>query len=113
MKKCMSFCEHSVAQFAKWFSEAKIFLIEAAEKNEAQALCSINLTVFEVIKHILKFYMSRDSIVGIATGYGLDDREVGVRVPIRSSIFSSPRCPDRLWGPPSLSKGCRGLFPRG
>jgi hypothetical protein len=24
---------------------------------------------------------SRDSVVGIATGYGLDDREVGVRVP--------------------------------
>jgi desulfoferrodoxin (superoxide reductase-like protein) len=34
--------------------------------------------------------MSRDSIVGIATDYGLDDRWVGVRVPVRSRIFSSP-----------------------
>jgi hypothetical protein len=25
--------------------------------------------------------MSRDSVVGTATGYGLDDRGVGVRVP--------------------------------
>jgi hypothetical protein len=25
---------------------------------------------------------SRDSVVGIATGYGLDDRGVGVRVPV-------------------------------
>jgi hypothetical protein len=25
---------------------------------------------------------SRDSVVGIATGYGLDDREVGDRVPV-------------------------------
>jgi hypothetical protein len=25
---------------------------------------------------------SRDSVVGIATGYGLDDRRVGVRVPV-------------------------------
>jgi hypothetical protein len=32
--------------------------------------------------------MSRDGAVGIATGYGLDDRGVGVRVPIGSRIFS-------------------------
>jgi hypothetical protein len=30
---------------------------------------------------------SRDSSVGIATGYGLDDRGVGVRVPVGSGIF--------------------------
>jgi hypothetical protein len=44
--------------------------------------------------------------VGIATGYGLDDRGVGVRVP----VGSSPRRPDGLWGPPNLvSNG----YPRG
>jgi hypothetical protein len=42
---------------------------------------------------------SPDSSVGIATGYGLDDRRVGVRVPVRSRISSAPRRPDRLWGP--------------
>jgi hypothetical protein len=33
----------------------------------------------------------RDIVVGIATGYGLDDRGVGVRVLVGSRIFSSPR----------------------
>jgi hypothetical protein len=42
------------------------------------------------------------SAVGIATVYGLDNRWVGVRVPVGSRIFSSPRRPDRIWGPPSL-----------
>jgi hypothetical protein len=58
--------------------------------------------------------MCRDSVVGIATGYGLDDQGVGVRVPVGERIFISPCRPDRLWGPPSLlPDGYRGLFLRG
>jgi hypothetical protein len=38
----------------------------------------------------------RDSAVGTATDYGLDDRWIGVRVPVGSRIFFSPRRPDRL-----------------
>jgi hypothetical protein len=56
---------------------------------------------------------SRESAVGIATGYGLGDGGVGVRVPVGSRILSSSRRPERLWGPPSLlSSGYRRLFPR-
>jgi hypothetical protein len=56
--------------------------------------------------------MSRDSAVGIATGYGLDDRGVGVRVPVGLRIFSSPCRPDWLWGTPSfLFNGYRGHQP--
>jgi hypothetical protein len=57
--------------------------------------------------------MYRDSAVGIATGYSLDDRGVGDEVPVGSRIFSSPRRPDRLWGPPatcSCSFLARGFF---
>jgi hypothetical protein len=55
---------------------------------------------------------SRDSVVGIATGYGLDDLGVGVRVPVGSIIFPGRRRPNLLWGPPSLlSNGYRGLSP--
>jgi hypothetical protein len=32
-------------------------------------------------------YISRDSSVGIVTGYGLEDRGVGFRVPVGSRIF--------------------------
>jgi hypothetical protein len=56
----------------------------------------------------------RDSVIGVATGYGLDDRGTGARVPVGPRIFASPRRPDRLWGPPDLlSNGDGGLFPRG
>jgi hypothetical protein len=56
--------------------------------------------------------MSRDSVVSIATGYGMDDRGIGFRVPVGSRIFSFPRRPDQLWGPPNLLfNGFRGLFP--
>jgi hypothetical protein len=64
------------------------------------------------------------SVVGIATTYGLDDRGVGVRVPVGTIIFSSPHPPDRLqwvpggsfpggkaagaWSWPLTSNYCRG-----
>jgi hypothetical protein len=35
-----------------------------------------------IINRIILFTRSRDSAVGIATGYGLDGRGVGVRLPV-------------------------------
>jgi hypothetical protein len=57
---------------------------------------------------------SRDSAVGRATGYRMDDREVAVRVPVGPRIFTSPCRPDRLWGRASLlCDGYRELFSGG
>jgi hypothetical protein len=36
---------------------------------------------------------SRDSVVGVTTGYGLDDRVVEVRIPIGSNTFSTSSRP--------------------
>jgi hypothetical protein len=53
---------------------------------------------------------SRDSVVGIATDYGLHDLGVGVRVPVGSRAFSpasrpalGPTQPPIQWVPGSLS----------
>jgi hypothetical protein len=65
--------------------------------------CQVRLFTFQIYK--LKFLdwsnYSRDSVVGIATAYGLDDRGVGVRVSVGSGIFSSPQRPDRLGAHPA------------
>jgi hypothetical protein len=50
----------------------------------------------------------------IATGYGLDDRGVQVRVPVGLRIFFTQHRPDWLLGLPDLlSNEFRGLFPQG
>jgi hypothetical protein len=50
--------------------------------------------------------------ISTATGYGLNDQGVGVQVPKRERIFSSPCHPGQVWGPPSVqSNGYEGLFP--
>jgi hypothetical protein len=50
--------------------------------------------------------------IAIATGYVLDEQGIRVLVPEGSRIFSFPRRPDWLWGPPNLLfNGYGGSFP--
>jgi hypothetical protein len=50
----------------------------------------------------LPFYGAGITQSVLATGYGLDDQGLGVQVPVGARIFTSPCCPDRLWGTPNL-----------
>jgi hypothetical protein len=71
---------------------------------------SYNLNLYEAFWSLyfcINIEGRKNKAIGIATGYGLDDRGVGVRVPVGSRIFSSPRCPPNL-----LSNGYE-IFPRG
>jgi hypothetical protein len=67
----------------------------------------MNLFIQLFVVYLIK---SRNSVVGIATGYELDDRGVRVRVPVRSRIFSSPRRPVGAH-PPCYPMGTGGFFP--
>jgi hypothetical protein len=59
------------------------------------------IALFELLLLItVVMVRSQDSAVGIATGYDMDDRQVWVRIPVGSRIFSSPRRPDRIRPPP-------------
>jgi hypothetical protein len=55
---------------------------------------------------------SSDGVVGIATGYGLDDREVGVQVPVGSRIshLHVVQTESEVY-PTSYPMGTGGLFP--
>jgi hypothetical protein len=77
-------------------------------------MCQILLRIFfrDEISNIQAIYLFGE--VGIATGYGLNDLGIGVRVSVGSRIFSFRRRPDWLWGPPSLlPHGYRGLSGQG
>jgi hypothetical protein len=54
------------------------------------------------------------SVVGIAIGYGPDNKGFRVQAPVGLRICSPPHRPDKLWGPPNLlPNGYLGLFPQG
>jgi hypothetical protein len=73
----------------------------------------LKITVCDYLYLIYLFFKSRDSSAGIALGYGLE--EFYGSIPGGGWEFlSSPPCPERFWGPPSLlSNGYQGLFPWG
>jgi hypothetical protein len=76
-----------------------------------------NLGAFynEIKSTLILFLVSRDSSVGIALGYGLDDRGSRVRFPARAGNFSLHHRVQNGSGahPASYPMGTRGSFPGG
>jgi hypothetical protein len=95
--------------FSISFPEVPSFLLEMSKIY----LCLLFSHLIQKVFFIsFTFLMSRDSAVGIATAYGLNDQEVGIQIPEGPRIFSSPRRPDWHWGLPSpYTMGARGFFP--
>jgi hypothetical protein len=79
-----------------WFAFVNRFL------GYSQVVSTINYNTPKITVATTHKQRSRDRAVGISTGYGLDDRGVGVRTLVKSKIFSSPRHPDQFWGPPNI-----------
>jgi hypothetical protein len=67
------------------------------------------------MKQVLFFHKSRDSSVGMALGYGLDDRGSRVRFPAGAGNFSLHHLVQNGSGAhlASYPMGCRRSFPGG
>jgi hypothetical protein len=88
------------------------FLENAASRKETLPR-SARPAVCQIFILIICWKGSPGDAVDTVTGYCLDGRGVGVRVSVGLRIFSFPRRPDWLRGPPIfLSNEYRVLFPR-
>jgi hypothetical protein len=111
---------HSKSQKLKDLVANHKVITEYNNPFEELKYCFINCAIYSSSHKDIGFFnwinpsKSRVSAVGIVTGYDLDDREVGVRVPVGSRIFYLPYHPDLIWHSSNLLyNGHRGLFPRG
>jgi hypothetical protein len=103
-----------LASWGKTFRRFGILRVSFSAFEKKTPVTCKELGHFVFLKSSIAHDRSRSSAVGIADGCRLDDRGVGVRVPVGSIIFTSPYRPDRLWGPPNiLSNGHRVSFPGG
>jgi hypothetical protein len=79
-----------------WNNQVQLFhLMYNKLKNSSVSFWELNKDICLCSVHLL--CGRRDSAVAIATGYGLDDRGVEVRVSVGSRIFSSSSRSDRFW----------------
>ena len=74
--------------------------------DELNTVLPITVTASDYAKLVI--CQGPGTVVGIATGYGLDGPGIESR---RGEFFRT--CPDRPWGPPSLLYNGYRVFPRG
>jgi hypothetical protein len=76
-----------VGRNVKFLGDMIRYNLVSSIEDILKSLTALKYRVDFILLH-KEIKISRDSPVGIATGYGLDDRGVGVRVPVGSRIFS-------------------------
>jgi hypothetical protein len=93
---------------------------DTVENHEHHSEFFVSWWIFEPVTSRIQFrivtilVMSQGSGVVTATGYSMDGRGIGVRVPVEARFVASSRRPDRFWGPPNVvSHGYRGSFSGG
>jgi hypothetical protein len=102
-------CTRHVSCHLLYFCVWALYLMftESSLSNE-----SMRQNIIAILCCKLSNVISRDSAVGTVTGYWLNERRIGVLVSVVSRIFTSPRRPDRLWGPSNLlSNWYQTFFP--
>jgi hypothetical protein len=88
--------DYWMEEIVKWKKDGGYFEGSGRDLLESTSIISY------IFYKCYKIHVGRDSVASITTSYGLNDRGVGVRVPVGSRIFFSPRRPNRLWGPSNL-----------
>jgi hypothetical protein len=79
----------------RYISEGRIIHERFSSPSYPKRLCPLHQS-FRPVPTWAHSPAFRDFRVGIATGYGLRDRGVGVRITVGSRIFPPPRRPDRF-----------------
>jgi hypothetical protein len=109
-RKCRRPCQKSVSRYACLAMDISTFCAWYSYQESVRSFQTLSSRLFIFIGLCVK---SRNSSVGIALGYGLDNRGSGVRFPAEAGNFSLHHRVQNGSGvhPASYPMGTRGSFP--
>jgi hypothetical protein len=84
LRDILKLCTSPILQQGRkcYYVTREIYLLSIIVTYTIKLVCSHIKSASAYLSETFVFWGSRDSSVGIATSYGLEDRGVGVRVPV-------------------------------